>query len=87
MARPRSIQADEALQWLLVLLSYAYTENAAQRPALLDLWRIGYEATAYPDNISDWRLAELLLRWSEQYVPQEDWQRLQGRVRKRRNQA
>jgi hypothetical protein len=48
---------------------------------------IAHDTTAYPDDIPDWRLAELLLRWAEQYVPSEDWKRLQGRVRKRRGQT
>jgi|TARA_R110002012_G_scaffold308149_1_gene514212 hypothetical protein len=33
-----------------------------QKPALLDLLGIAHDVTAYPDDISGWRLAELLLR-------------------------
>ena len=49
-----------------------------------DLLGIAHDATAYPDDIPGWRLAELLLRWAEQYVSGEDWKRLQARVRKQR---
>lgn len=87
MPRPRAIQAAEAPIWLAVLLDYGFSEKSAQRTALLDLLGIAHDATAYPDDISHWRLAELLLRWAEKYVPAEDWRRLQGRVRKRRSQA
>jgi hypothetical protein len=67
-----------------VLLDYSFSEKSAQRAARLDLLGIAHDATAYSDDIPGWRLAELLLRWAEQYVPAEDWKRLQARVRKRR---
>jgi hypothetical protein len=70
-----------------VLLDYSFSEKSAQKAAQLDLLGIAHDATAYPDDIPGWRLAELLLRWAEQYVPGEDWKRLQGRVRKRRPQS
>ena len=84
MPRPRALQADEAPLWLAVLLDYSFSDKNAQRAARLDLLGIAHDATAYPDDIPGWRLAELLLRWAEQYVPVGDWQRLQARLRQRR---
>lgn len=84
MPRPRAIQASEAPLWLAVLLGYGFSDKSAQRAALLDLLGIAHDVTAYPDDIPNWRLAELLLRWAEQYVPAGDWQRLQARLRQRR---
>lgn len=84
MSRPRAIQAAEAPLWLAVLLDYSFGDTNAQRAARLDLLGIAHDATAYPDDIPGWRLAELLLRWAEQYVSGEDWKRLQARVRKQR---
>lgn len=84
MARPRTIQATEAPIWLAVLLDYSFSEESAQRAAQLDLLDLAHDATAFPDDIPHWRLAELLLGWAEEYVPAEDWRRLQARVRKRR---
>ena len=84
MSRPRALQADEASLWLAVLLDYSFSDKNAQRAARLDLLGIAHDATAYPDDIPGWRLAELLLRWAEQYVPARDWQRLQARLRQRR---
>lgn len=86
MSRPRSLQAAEAPLWLAVLLDYSFSDKNALRAAQLDLLGIAHDATAYPDDIPGWRLAELLLRWAEQYVPGEDWKRLQARVRKQRRQ-
>lgn len=86
MPRPRAIQAVEAPLWLAVLLDYSFSNKNAQRAARLDLLGIAHDASAYPDDIPGWRLAELLLRWAEQYVSAEDWKRLQARVRKRRIQ-
>ena len=84
MPRPRALQAAEASLWLSVLLDYSFSDTSAQRAARLDLLGIAHDATAYPDDIPGWRLAELLLRWAEQYVSGEDWKRLQARVRKQR---
>ena len=84
MPCPRALQADEASLWLAVLLDYSFSDKNAQRAARLDLLGIAHDATAYPDDIPGWRLAELLLRWAEQYVPARDWQRLQARLRQRR---
>ena len=67
-----------------MLLDYSFSDKNAQRAARLDLLGIAHDATAYPDDIPGWRLAELLLRWAEQYVPARDWQRLQARLRQRR---
>ncbi|NYS80505.1 MULTISPECIES: hypothetical protein [Halomonadaceae] len=86
MSRPRALQAAEAPLWLAVLLDYSFSDKNAQKAARLDLLGIAHDATAYPNDIPNWRLAELLLRWAEQYVPGEDWKRLQARVRKRRSQ-
>lgn len=84
MPRPRAIQAAETPIWLAVLLDYGFSEKNAQRAAQLDLLAIAHDATAYPDDIPRWRLAQLLLSWSQKYVPANDWRRLQARVRKRR---
>ncbi|MGP5144479.1 hypothetical protein ACTXKF_19100 [Vreelandella alkaliphila] len=84
MSRPRAIQAAEAPLWLAVLLGYSFSDKSAQRAARMDLLGIAHDATAYPDDIPGWRLAQLLLGWSDKYVPANDWQRLQARVRKRR---
>lgn len=84
MPRPRAIQAAEASIWLAVLLDYAFSQKSDQRAFLLDLVGIAHDATAYPEDIPGWRLAELLLRWSAGAVPAADWRRLQARVRKRR---
>jgi hypothetical protein len=84
MARPRALQAAEAPLWLAVLLDYSFSDKNAQRASQIDLVGIAHDVTTYPDDIPHWRLAELLLRWAEQYVPAEDWKRLQARVRKRR---
>ncbi len=85
MPRPRAIQAAEAPLWLAVLLDYSFSNKNAQRAAQLDLLGIAHDATAYPDDIPNWRVAQLLLAWADQYVPPEDWRRLQARVRKRRS--
>ena len=87
MPRPRALQAAEAPLWLAVLLDYSFGDKGTQRAAQLDLLGIAHDATAYPDDIPGWRLAELLLCWAEQYVSAEDWKWLQARVRKRRGQA
>lgn len=42
------------------------------------------DLTAYPDDYSDQRQAELLLIWAERWIQPEDWGRLAARVRKRR---
>lgn len=84
MPRPRSIKADEAPLWLAVLLDYGFSEQNAQRPALLDLLGIAHDATAYPDDIPNWRVAQLLLSWADAHVSPADWQRLQARLRQRR---
>lgn len=84
MARVRAIQASEAHLWLEVLLAYAFGSESAHRAARLDLLGVAHDATAYPDDISDGRLAELLLAWAERYVGGEDWQRLQAKIRQRR---
>ncbi|CDG51684.1 conserved hypothetical protein [Halomonas sp. A3H3] len=87
MPRPRAVQASEVPLWLPMLLDYSLNDKSAQRAPRLDLLGIAHGATAYPDDIPGWRLAELLLRLAEQYVSAEDWQRLQSRIRKRRRQS
>ncbi|MEE3269296.1 MAG: hypothetical protein VX229_10815, partial [Pseudomonadota bacterium] len=84
MARTRAIQAAEARLWLEVLLAHAFGSLHAQKQAQLDLLGVAHDATAYPDDIPDERLAELLLAWSEKHVSAERWRTLQARVRKRR---
>lgn len=84
MARKRAIQAAEAPLWLAVLLDYSFSGKGAQRAARIDLLGVAHDVTVYPDDI---RLAELILRWAEQYVPPDDWRRLQARVRKKRSFA
>lgn len=85
MPRPRALQDAEAPLWLAVLLDYTFSDKNAQRAARLDLLGVAHDATAYPDDIPGWRLAELLLAWAEKYVSAEDWRRLQARIRKRRS--
>ncbi|WP_030074900.1 hypothetical protein [Halomonas alkaliantarctica] len=87
MARVRAIQAAEASLWLEVLLTYAFGPAPAQQAAQLDLVGIAHDATAYPDDIPNGRLAQLLLAWAERYVEAGDWQRLQARIRQRRSQS
>ena len=52
-----------------------------------DLLAIASDLTQYPHDYNDARRAELLLAWAERWIQPEDWQRLQGRVRKRRQRA
>lgn len=85
MARTRAIQVVEARLWLEVLLAHAFGSLHADRQAQLDLLGIAHDATAYPDDIPSWRLAQLLLAWAERYVEAGDWQRLQARIRQRRS--
>lgn len=84
MPRIRTIQPTEARLWLEVLLAYSISSLHAQRTAQHDLLDIARDATAYPDNISEERLAELLLGWADKHVSGVVWQRLQARIRKRR---
>lgn len=85
MARTRGIQAAEAPLWLEVLLTYAFGSEPVHRAARLDLLGVAHDATAYPDDIPNGRLAELLLAWAERYVGTGDWQRLQAKIRQRRS--
>lgn len=52
-----------------------------------DLLAIASDLTQYPHDYSETRRAELLLAWAERWVQADDWQRLQGRVRKRRQRT
>ena len=52
-----------------------------------DLLAIASDLTQYPNDYSDTRRAELLLAWAERWIQADDWQRLQGRVRKRRQRT
>ena len=52
-----------------------------------ELLAIASDFTQSPHDYSDIRRAELLLAWAERWVQADDWQRLQGRVRKRRQRA
>lgn len=85
MARTRAIQVVEARLWLEVLLAHAFGSLHADRQAQLDLLGIAHDATAYPDDIPSWRLAQLLLSWAELHVSADKWRTLQARVRKRRS--
>jgi len=87
MARTRAIQAAEAHLWLEVLLTYAFGPTSVQQTALLDLLQVAKAATAYPDDIPNSRLADLLLAWAQCYVNAEDWQRLQAKIRQRRQRV
>ncbi|MBE0401915.1 hypothetical protein EI168_17710 [Halomonas sp. FME1] len=87
MARTRGIQAAEARLWLEMLLTYAFGSTPAQRDAQLDILDIAHDAISFPDDIPSPILAGLLLHWADQYVPTEDWQRLQSRIRKRRSSS
>ncbi len=61
MPRKRAIRAVEARLWLEVLLTYTFGLTPAQKAAQLDLLAVAHDATAYPDDIPETRLAELLL--------------------------
>ncbi len=87
MARIRSIQAAEAPLWLEVLLTYAFSNMPIRRDAKLDILEIAHDSISFSDDIPPPILAGLLLHWADQYVPNEDWQRLQSRIRKRRFSA
>lgn len=52
-----------------------------------DLLAIASDLTQYPHDYNDVRRAELLLTWAERWIQPDDWQRLQGRVRKRRQRT
>lgn len=58
--------------------------NWQTRHGQAELLAIANDFTRYPEDYSTTRRAELLLAWAERWVQPEDWQRLQGRVRKRR---
>lgn len=49
-----------------------------------DLLAIASDFTQYPHDYNDQRRAEMLLAWVHRWVQADDWQRLHGRVRKRR---
>lgn len=52
-----------------------------------ELLAIAGDITDYPDDYPPSRAAELLLMWADRWVVAEDWRRLQGRVRKRRQRV
>lgn len=87
MARTRAIQAAEARLWLEVLLTYAFGSTSVQREAKLDILDIAHDAISLSNDIPPPILAGLLLHWADQYVPNEDWQRLQSKIRKRRSSS
>lgn len=45
------------------------------------------DLTAYPDDYTSQREAELLLAWCEMWLQPDDWRRLVERVKKRRQRA
>jgi len=54
------------------------------RDGKTQLLALAGDLTAYPEDYSDQRQAELLLAWAERWIQPEDWGRLAARVRKRR---
>lgn len=52
-----------------------------------ELLAIASDLIRYPDDYSSTRRTELLLAWAERWIQPDDWQRLQGQVRKRRQRA
>lgn len=54
------------------------------RDGKTQLLALAGDLTAYPEEYSDQRRAELMLAWAERWVQAEDWSRLAARVRKRR---
>lgn len=84
MPRRRSMQTAEAPLWLAVLLHYSFSDKSVQKPARLELLSIAHDATAYPDDLPNAKLAELLLGWSEKNISISNWRTFQARVRKRR---
>lgn len=87
MPRKRSISSADAPEWLAATLDYIFSGKTSERAAQLDLLHIAHDATAYPHDLPASRLAELLLIWSEKHVDADDWQRLQSRMRKRRERS
>lgn len=59
----------------------------AARDGKTQLLSLAGDLTAYPEDYSDQRRAELLLAWAERWVQPEDWSRLAARVRKRRQRV
>jgi hypothetical protein len=89
MARKRSISPYEAHIWLGVLLDAAFDQTSrtlslSSRDGQTQLLALAGDLTAYPDDYSAQRQAELLLAWAERWIQPEDWGRLAARVRKRR---
>lgn len=60
------------------------TLRLTARDGKKQLLSLAGDLTAYPEDYSDQRRAELLLTWSERWVQADDWSRLTARVRKRR---
>lgn len=54
------------------------------RDGLAQLLALASDFTNYPTDYNDTRRAELLLAWVAMWLQVDDWNRLQGRVRKRR---
>lgn len=54
------------------------------RDGKTQLLALAGDLTAYPDDYTSQREAELLLAWSERWIQPDDWGRLAARVRKRR---
>ncbi|MEQ5770046.1 hypothetical protein NFH98_20965 [Halomonas sp. H33-56] len=57
------------------------------RDGLCQLLALAGDFTAYPEDYTDRRRAELLLAWVDRWMQPEDWSRLSSRVRKRRERA
>lgn len=54
------------------------------RDGLSQLLALASDFTNYPDDYTDARRSDLLLAWVAMWLQVDDWSRLQGRVRKRR---
>lgn len=89
MPRPRKMNADEVATWLAVLLDAAFdpAHDAVEQKGKAQLLALASDFTHYPDDYPNARRAELLLRWVSIWLPGDWWERLQGRVRKRRSRA
>lgn len=59
-------------------------DKLTARDGLTQLLALASDFTAYPEDYSGTRRAELLLAWVERWIQPQDWTRLHARVRKRR---
>lgn len=87
MPRPRELNAHEVATWLAVMLDAAFdpATQAVTPEGQAQLLALASDFTHYPNDFPNQRRAQLLLRWAGIWLPDEWWQRLHGRVRKRRS--